>query len=310
MAAIKKVAVLGGSGNIGPSIIKALLDSNFEVTAITRLESQATFVEGVDVKRVDITSKEAVQQVLRGHDALVSAISPAALDDQKTIVDAAVAAQVRRFLPSEFGVDNRRTEEKDMGWMVVNKVKLNEYLDQVAAKHKWFSWTGVACGFFFDWGLMGRNKGIQTQFILGINAQAKTGEIVDSGNKPWAATNTYFVGETVAAILKKPEETANKFLNVFSFKTTQNEVLKIFEEESGSTYQVSHVKGSDLLEAATARVANGDYKQSIGPFVQYVFFADGVRSPVDLEANDGEQLGIKDKAELRDSIKRELSLLN
>ncbi|EHK44548.1 hypothetical protein TRIATDRAFT_293732 [Trichoderma atroviride IMI 206040] len=303
MAAIKKVAVLGGSGNIGPSIIKALLNSNFEVTAITRLESQATFVDGVDVKRVDITSKEAVQEVLQGHDALVSAISSAALDDQKTIVDAAVAAKVRRFIPSEYGVDNRRTEEKDMGWMVVNKAKLNEYLDEVAAKHKWFSWTGVACGFFFDWG-------IQTQFILGINARAKTGVIIDSGNKPWAATNTYFVGETVAAILKKPEETANKFLNVFSFKTTQNEVLRIFEEESGSKYHVSHVKGSDLLEAATACVANGDYKQSTGPFVQHVFFADGVEGPVDLEANDGELLGIKDKAGLRDSIKRELSLLN
>lgn len=157
---------------------------------------------------------------------------------------------------------------------------------------------------------MGRNKGIQTQFILGINAQAKTGEIIDSGNKPYAATNTYFVGETVAAILKKPEETANKFLNVFSFKTTQNEVLKIFEEESGSKYEVSHVKGSDLIEAATASVAKGDYKQSIGPFVQYAFFADAAGVPVDLEANDGELLGIKDKAGLRDSIKRELSLLN
>lgn len=157
---------------------------------------------------------------------------------------------------------------------------------------------------------MGQNKGIQTRFILGINAQAKTGEIIDSGNKPWAATNTYFVGETVAAILKNPEETANKFLNVFSFKTTQNEVLKIFEEESGFKYQVSRVKGSDLLEAATASVAKGDYKQSIGPYVQYVFFADGVKGPVDLEANDGELLGIKDKVGLRESIKRELSLLN
>ncbi|KAL6890492.1 hypothetical protein GGI43DRAFT_387689 [Trichoderma evansii] len=303
MSTIKKIAVLGGSGNIGPSIIKALLDSNFEVTVITRLESQATFVDGVDVKRVDITSKEAVQNVLEGHDALVSAISPAALEDQKKIVDAAVAAKVRRFLPSEYGVDNRRTEEKDMGWMVVNKVKLNEYLDEIAAKNKWFSWTGVACGFFFDWG-------IQTQFILGINAQAKTGEIIDSGNKPWAASNTYFVGEIVAAILKKPEETANKFLNAYSFVTTQNELLKTFEEESGSKYQVSHVKGSDLIQAATASVAKGEYKQSIGPYVQYTFFADGPMGPVDLGMNDCELLGIKDKAGLRDSVKRELTLLN
>lgn len=157
---------------------------------------------------------------------------------------------------------------------------------------------------------MSLNKGIQTQFILGINAKAKTGEIIDSGNKPWAATNTYFVGETVAAILKKPEETANKFITAFSFKTTQNEVLNIFEEESGTKFQVSHVKGSELLQAATASVAKGEFKQSIGPFVQYTFFADGVRGPVDLEANDCKLLGIKDKADLRESIKRELSLLS
>lgn len=99
-------------------------------------------------------------------------------------------------------------------------------------------------------------------------------------------------------------------MTVFSFETTQNEALKIFEEESGTKFQVSHVKGSDLLQAATASVAKGEYKQSIGPYVQYTFFADGVRIPVDLEANDCELLGIKDKAGLRDSIKRELSLLN
>ncbi|KAL6803522.1 hypothetical protein J3E68DRAFT_446152 [Trichoderma sp. SZMC 28012] len=300
MAAIKKVAVLGGSGNLGPHVVNGLLDAGFEVTVITRLESQATFTDKVTVKRIDITSKEAVESVLQGHDALVSTISPAAVGDQKTIIDAAVAAKVRRFLPSEFGVDTRRTEEKSLGWILANKLIVTDYLAEVAKKNPWFSWTGLAVGLFFDWG-------IKTQFLLGINAKDKTGTIVDSGNKPYAATHVSFIGEAVAAILKKPEETANKYLSIYSFAITQNEVLKIFEEEAGSKFQITQLKGSDLIKAATDSVAKGDYGNSVVPFVQYTFLADDSKDPVDIGKNDAELLGIKDNLSLRESIKKELS---
>jgi hypothetical protein len=118
------------------------------------------------------------------------------------------------------------------------------------------------------------------------------------------------IGEAITAILKKPEETANKYLTVFSFVTTQNEVLKIFEEESGSKFQITHVKGSDLIKQAAASVAKGDYAGSLVPYVQYAFLADEPNPPVNLEGTDHELLGVKDKASLRDSIKKELSRLN
>ncbi|KAJ4861355.1 nmrA-like family domain-containing protein [Trichoderma breve] len=300
MAAIRKVAVLGGSGNLGPHVVNGLLDAGFEVTVITRLESQATFTDRVTVKRIDITSKEAVESVLQGHDALVSTISPGAVGDQKTIIDAAVAAKVRRFMPSEFGVDTRRTEERSLGWILANKISVTDYLSEVVKKNPWFSWTGLAVGLFFDWG-------IKTQFLLGINAKDKTGTIVDSGNKPYAATHVSFIGEAVAAVLKKPEETANKYLSIFSFAITQNEVLKIFEEETGSKFQVTKLKGSDLIKAATDSVAKGDYANSVVPFVQYTFLADDSQDPVNIGKNDADLLGIKDNLGLRESIKKELS---
>ncbi|KAL7954709.1 hypothetical protein V8C34DRAFT_317042 [Trichoderma compactum] len=276
MAAIKRVAVLGGSGNLGPHVVNGLLDAGFEVTVITRLESQATFTDRVSVERIDITSKEAVESVLQGRDALVSTISPAAVGDQRTIIDAAVAAKVRRFMPSEFGVDTRRAEGKSIGWILAKKLNITDYLSEVVQKYPWFSWTGLAVGLFFDWG-------IKTKFLHGINPKDRIGTIVDSGNKPYAATHVSFIGEAVAAILKKPEETANKYLSIFSFAITQNEVLKSFEEETGSKFQITKLKGSDLIKAATDI-----------PFVQYTFLSDDSRDPIDIGKNDAELLGIKD----------------
>lgn len=150
-------------------------------------------------------------------------------------------------------------------------------------------------------------QGIKTKFLLGINAEDKTGTIVDSGNKPYAATHTSFIGEAVAAILKKPEETANKYLSIFSFAITQNEVLKIFEEETGSKFQITKLKGSDLIKAATDSVAKNEYHNSVVPFVQYTFLSDDSQDPIDIGKNDADLLGIKDNLSLRDSIKRELS---
>ncbi|KAH0494668.1 hypothetical protein TgHK011_008259 [Trichoderma gracile] len=302
MAAINKVAVLGASGNLGPHVINALLHAGFQVTAITRPTSQSSFPEGVNIKKVDITSKEAIEDALQGHDALVSTISTSAIDGQKLIIDAAVSARIRQFIPSEFGVDTRRTEEKALGWILKSKVNLTEYLDEITRQNDWFTWTGLAVGLFFDWG-------IKTQVVLGINAKDKTATIIDSGDKPYAATNVSFIGETLAAILKKPEETANKYLSVFSFATTQNEVLKIFEEESGSKFQITHVKGGDLIKAANESVAKGDYPNSLIPYVQYTFLADESGVPVDIGQNDADLLGVKDMLTLRESIKKQLSEL-
>lgn len=126
------------------------MNAGFEVTAITRLESQATFVDGINIKRIDITSKAEVENVLQGHDVLVSTIASAAIGDQKTIIDAAVAAKVRRFIPSEYGVDTRLAE-KSLGWVAANKNQVNDYLVEVAKKNEWFTWTGLVVGLFFDW---------------------------------------------------------------------------------------------------------------------------------------------------------------
>ena len=51
--------------------------------------------------------------------------------------------------------------------------------------------------------------------LLGIDLAAKKATIVDSGDERFSTTNLALIGQAVAGILKKPEETKNKYLSEY-----------------------------------------------------------------------------------------------
>ncbi|KAI7766989.1 hypothetical protein LZL87_013327 [Fusarium oxysporum] len=271
MAALTKVAVLGASGNLGPPVVKALLDAGFKVTTITRQESKATFPADVVVKRVDLSSKESLVEAVKGQDAIVSTVSGEAIASQKLFIDAAITAQVKRFIPSEFGVNTREARGTKFGQFVAPKIADVDYLIELSKRYTWFSWTGIATGAFFDWGL--RNG------FFGFDLKNKTCQIYDSGNEPFSGTNLAFIGKCVTAALAKPEATANKFLTIASFTVSQNEVKKVIEEEIGSELTTANVKTSDLEKIGQEKLANNDPSAFVEYLSQYVF-ADGAGQAV------------------------------
>ena len=104
MSTIKTVAIAGASGHLGPAVLNTLLAAGiFEVTVFTRVSSNATFPSGAKVIPVDYASMESLTDALRGQDAVVSTLASVSLSAQFLMIDAAIAAGVKRFIPSEFG---------------------------------------------------------------------------------------------------------------------------------------------------------------------------------------------------------------
>jgi uncharacterized protein YbjT (DUF2867 family) len=70
---IKNVAVAGATGNTGPTIIKTLSASGFEVIALTRSAADAKSLLGPDVRivEVDYLSHDSLVSALRGNDAVI-----------------------------------------------------------------------------------------------------------------------------------------------------------------------------------------------------------------------------------------------
>lgn len=131
--------------------MQELLAADFSVTALTRSSSSSTFPDGVKAKKVDYDSVDSLKQAFEGQDAVVSAIATPAVQGQKAIIDAAVGAGVKRFIPSEFGINTRITGGTAIGKILAGKVAIVDYLDEKSKSNSDFSWTGVSTGLFFDW---------------------------------------------------------------------------------------------------------------------------------------------------------------
>jgi NmrA-like family len=130
--------------------VKELLAEGFHVTALTRESSNATFPDGVAVKKVDYSSLESLQSALLGQDAVVSVIGTFAIATQMLLVDAAQSSSVKRFIPSEFGINTRTLGDQKIGTMLAGKMKVVDYLQQKAREDPAFSWSAITTGMFFD----------------------------------------------------------------------------------------------------------------------------------------------------------------
>jgi uncharacterized protein YbjT (DUF2867 family) len=285
MSPIKNVALVGASGNLGPSILAGLLEANFNVTVLTREASTATFPPSVKVVKVDYNSLASLQSAFTGIDAVVSTIASLALDTQLLLVDAAIAAGVSRFLPSDFGSDVGNPKSRVLP-VFAGKVKTEEYLQEKAKSHPGFSYTLVRNGAFLDWGL-------QVGFILDV--RSATPKIWNSGDQLFSATSLGTVVRAVAAVLAKPEETRNRAVYVQDLALSQNQILEIVNRvDPGTKREPLKLSTDDVLKTSYERLAQGKFDdQTFVPMIFSALWGEGYGGH--FVKNDNELLGIKQR---------------
>jgi uncharacterized protein len=71
-----KIAVVGGTGTLGRSIVNEALRRSHGVTAISRSEAPSSSSSRAVPATADATREEELERVLAGHDAVVSAVGP------------------------------------------------------------------------------------------------------------------------------------------------------------------------------------------------------------------------------------------
>ena len=283
MSSIKSVAVGGATGNLGPSIVDGLLQAGFSVTVLTRKNSDSKPPSGVKVAPVDYDSVESLTTALKGLDAVVSTLNPGVVD-QIPLVDAAIAAGVSRFLPSEFGCDAANPKVRELP-VFGAKVKVSDYLAEKAKEGK-ISYSLVVNGPFLDWGL---------QFPVLVNLKDVT-DVFDGGDRPASATNLADIGRAVAGTLKNPKETANRAVYVQSAVVTQNGLLATAKKVTGKEYETRPVDSLEHEKEARDALKRGDTSK-LTNFIRRAMWGEGFGSKFDTAKLDNELFGVKELTE-------------
>ncbi|KAF4631366.1 hypothetical protein G7Y89_g6760 [Cudoniella acicularis] len=253
MSEIKSVAIAGASGSLGPHVLKALVDANFQVTVLTRSKKPGAYDASVKVVEVDFTSVESLTAALKGVDGLVSTVTATAIENQTVLIDAAIAAGVKRFIPSEYG--NCTTSPKVEALPIYAPMfKIKQYLQEKAKAGK-LTWTVLACGAFLDFLFGG------SMLLDFANHKAN---LFDEGDNRISSTSMPNVGKAIVGILKNFEATKNKIVRTSEVILTQNELLKIAEGlRPDIKWETSKVQTSALLKEGVNELSAGDFSMPV-----------------------------------------------
>ncbi len=245
----KNVLVVGASGDVGKVILPALIaDSNFQVSVLSRAESSATFPSNVNVIKADYSNKDALVKALTGQDVVISTVGGEALlkNFDRTLIEAAVEAGVKWFIPSEYGFD---LDHPDAASIPVNNPQL-ENIKLLKQHQPQLAHTFISAGAFLDWGL-------DTTF-MNFDIANRKAILYDEGKNPVSGIALNNLGKAIVAILKHPQLTLNKRIYLVDATFTQKEMLALLEKHTATKWTVAHVTTEETFKKAEDDWAKGN----------------------------------------------------
>lgn len=156
--------------------MEALVGAGYEVQALTRSSIVANTIPlAVKLVEVDYGNLAALRTILEGQDVVISTLgdTAGAVAAQEVLILAAIAAGVRRFVPSEFGSDTENERVRSMPFFA-DKLKHRELLENAAAINPHFTYSIFVTGPFLDWGLS------VVPFIINVGLRSADGMVHQS----------------------------------------------------------------------------------------------------------------------------------
>ncbi|KAI3644733.1 hypothetical protein MP228_010897 [Amoeboaphelidium protococcarum] len=255
------VAVAGASGNLGSYFTDELLKNEFSVTVLVSESSKNDPLKskrysdweqkGAKVVVVDYQNVESLESALKGIAVVVSALSGPGLQWQQYLVKAAKKANVKRVIPSEYGIDTEAHQKQIP--LLASKPQLVNTIKELGLEYTVF-YTGMFIDTtFWDW--------------FSWHPFEHKATIVGKGDTKCSFTMRSDIAKAVVQSLLHPEKYKNKTVHLVGDQMTLNEVVTIFEKASLKKWDVDN---KSVAEAET-EIKNAADKLSVFP--QYLQLA-------------------------------------
>jgi hypothetical protein len=273
---------------VGALILKALREAQpaFQsITLLTRSAKSASAFQGpnIQIKEVDYSSRESLVAALTGVDAAVSAIGTKFVDDQKTIIDAAVEAGVKFFIPSEFGLANTHPLLQRDFSIFEDKNRIQAHLENYRQRGK-IDYALIFVGLWLDWGIEG--------FILDVENK-KVG-LWDGGERPISMTTMASIGKAVLGVLEGKAGDKRE-VRVKDINISQRRLYELAAEVVGKDgWEVKTVDTARAKAVASEKLSQGTATlDDIYAFVYRASTAPEYGQPWKPEEDDSESVGLR-----------------
>lgn len=245
-----RVALAGATGNLGAPILEAFLTAGLQVTVLSRIGGSSSKLRphpSLTIQEVDFNSVQSLTAALDGAEVVVSCLATLAIGGQNALIDAAVAAGVKRFIPAEFGMDSRNPLCAKLP-VCAPKVATQEYLQAKSDANPTFTWTGVANGMFLDWCL---------QVGIIVDLRKHTAVLYNGGDVRFSSTLLSDIARAVLGIIAHQDETANRLVYIQSALISQKQLIQYAKEKDGKAWDTVVKSTEEVRQEGLAELAKG-----------------------------------------------------
>lgn len=222
-----------------------LKKAGYEVTVLTRDKAHlAQLPSEIQTQQVDYNSESSLVRALNGQDALVSTVSMSAIINQPRMIDAAIAAGVKYFVPAEYTVNSRDALAQAQP-MMSSVVSIQNYL---ATKEDQIIWFVINCGALLE-------------FVLDhpviLNFDSRSAVLWDGGEGAISLSNFALLARAVSAVFKSPDRVVNHRLKVHGGTITQNQALEVAKQHSAGIWTAEEKDSQAAYTSSLRSLSDG-----------------------------------------------------
>ena len=239
--------VVGATGLLGSRVCKELAAQGKPVAAMVRNAGDDAKVSalreaGAELVEGDLKDPSSLDRACQGRTAVISTASASLsrqagdsiqsvdLDGQRSLIDAAKAAGVGKFVYISFS-SNMTTD----GPVTAAKRTIEQYLQESG-----LDYTILRCGFLME---------VMVAPLVGFDYANGKAVVYGSGENPLSLVSMGDVARMVAMCLDKPEASNTVIEFGGPEPVTLHELVRTFEEVSGRPFEMQHVPEEALVGA-------------------------------------------------------------
>jgi nucleoside-diphosphate-sugar epimerase len=234
------IVVAGATGNLGGRIAKALIERGASVNALVRHGTARDKLErlqelGVTIASVDLSSASQVTPACSGASCVVSALQglrDVIVETQTVLLDAAINADVPRFIPSDYSIDFTKFPPGE-----------NRNLDLRREFHKRLDKTSISATTIFNGAFAEMLSGQMPLILFKLKRVFYWG---DADQRMDFTTMDDTAAFTAEAVL---DPSTPRFLRIAGDQVSARELTVVVSEVTGNEFRLFRAGGLGMLGA-------------------------------------------------------------